>query len=168
MKKSVLGLLITVACVLAVVSCTGNPPPKPPDPPTATITTPGTTTTGTTTTSTTPTAPTVEQSRGLVLDNAVNYTVVKGDTLSGIAAMKYGGSNMFFFPLIRLANASIVPNPDLIEVETRLVIPDLQRNLNNDGAKALLKADMLSIAGQYERQSKPNSAAKLRSIANKL
>jgi len=163
MKKSVLGLLIIVACILAVVSCTGKPPPPKTEPIPAAVTTPGTTTTGTTTTT-----PTVEQPRGLVLDNAVNYTVVKGDTLSGIAAMKYGGSNMFFFPLIRLANASIVPDPDLIEVETRLVIPDLQRNLNNDGAKALLKADMLSIAGQYERQSKPNSAARLRSIAGKL
>jgi len=166
MRKSIVVLLIIVTCILAVVSCGGKPPPLKPDPVTNTgASTPATTGT---TTGTTTTPPPASQPKDLILDNATNYVVVKGDTLSGIAAMKYGGSNMFFFPLIRLGNASIVPDPEVIEVGTNLVVPDLQRNLNNAGAKALLREDMLSIASKYERINRPNSAAILKRLANRL
>ena len=112
--------------------------------------------------------PAVEQPGGLVLEGAANYTVVRGDTLADIAARRYGGSNMYYFPLIRLGNAVAVPDPDEIEVGTNLLIPDLQRNLGNNGARALIKQDMLNIAAQYERQRKPNAAARLRSLSNSL
>ena len=75
---------------------------------------------------------------------------------------------MYFFPLIRLANASIVPDPDEIEVGTNLVIPDLQRNLDNPVANGLVRVDMLAIAGQYENQGKPNAAQTLRNLATRL
>jgi hypothetical protein len=147
MKKNVvLGLLIALS-ILALAGC--PPPPIKDDPVPA------------------PT-PKAEQPQGLVLDGASNYTVAKGDTLADIAASKYGGSNMYFFPLIRLANAGAVSDPDSIEVGTNLVIPNLQRNLDSAPANALIRADMLAIAGQYEKQSKPNAAATLRNLATRL
>jgi LysM repeat protein len=143
MKKNVIfSLLIVVVCSLAVLGC-GTPPAAAP-------------------------APVTAVPQGLVLDGATNHTVVRGDTLADIAATKYGGSNMYFFPLIRLANAGTVPDPDVIEVGTKLVLPDLQRNLDNVGANALIRADMLSVAAQYERQGKPNAASTLRSLATRI
>ena len=157
MKKNVVfGLLIIALSILVIASCGGVPTPKP-EP--VSEPTPAPTPTPT---------PTVVGDGRLDLTGATNYTTVTGDTLSEIAARRYGGSNMYFFPLIRLANTSAVSDPDVIEVGTSLVIPDLQRNLNNTGAKALIKQDMNSIAGQYDRQGKPNAAARLRSLANSL
>jgi len=83
----------------------------------------------------------------IILDGATNYTVVRGDSLSKIAAARYG--NMWYFPLIRLANASVVTNPDLIEVGTTLVIPNLQRNLDNPGAKKALENETRAISDWY-------------------
>jgi len=147
MKKNVVfGLLIIALSILVFAGCGSAPAPKPEPAPT----------------------PVAEQPKGLVLDGAGNYTVVRGDTLAEIAGRRYGESNMYYFPLIRLANANVVTDPDVIEPGTNLIIPDLQRNLNNDGAKTLLKADMQAVAGQYDRQSKPNAAAKLRTLAGRL
>jgi LysM repeat protein len=141
MKKNVLfGLLIVVVCSFVVLGCSTPPAP----------------------------APVTETPKGLILDGATNHTVVRGDTLADIAASKYGGSNMYFFPLIRLANASTVPDPDVIEVGTKLVVPDLQRNLDNAGANALVRADLLNVAAQYERQGKPNAASTLKSLATRI
>jgi len=147
--KKVLVLVLVAVCVLGLVAC---PPPEPPPvrneaPPPP------------------PPPPPVE---GLVLDGAKNHTVVSGDTLAEIAAREYGGSNMYFFPLIRAANSSAVPNADVIEVGTNLVIPNLQRNLDSVGANVLVRADMLNIAAQYEREEKPNAAATLRRLATRL
>jgi len=154
MKKTFMYVVpIVVLSIMLAVSCGGTPPPRPATPPPAQ-------------TDTQTTAPT--QPGALILDGAGSYTTVSGDTLAEIAASRYGQANMYYFPLIRLANANVVSDPDVIEVGTRLVIPDLQRNLNNDGAKAAIRADMLSIAQQYERQSKPNAAATLRNMANRL
>ena len=143
-KKFVFGLLIIALSILVFAAC--GTAPKPALAP----------------------APAVERPQGLDLTGAANYTVVSGDTLADIAASKYGGSNMYFFPLIRLANANAVPDPDEIEVGTNLVIPDLQRNLDNPAANGLVRVDMLAIAGQYENQGKPNAAQTLRNLATRL
>ena len=142
-RNAIFTLLIIALSILVIAGCGSAPAPATP-------------------------APTTQQPQGLVLDGAANYTVVKGDTLAGIAASRYGGSNMYFFPLIRLANASAVPDPDVIEVGTTLVIPNLQRNLDNPAANGLIRADMLAIAGQYEKQSKPNAAKTLRNLATRI
>ena len=149
MKKNVVfGLLIIALSILVFAGCGSAPAPKPEPAPAP--------------------APVAEQPKGLILDGAANYTVARGDTLADIAAGRYGESNMYYFPLIRLANANVVTDPDVIEPGTSLIIPDLQRNLNSDGAKALIKTDMQAIADQYERQSKPNAAARLRNLAGRL
>jgi hypothetical protein len=161
MKKNfVFGLFIIVLSIMAIIACGGTPPPeKEPAPAQALTSTPAP--------ASTPTTP-PPSAAGIVFDGSSNYIVVKGDTLSDIAARKYGGSNMFFFPLIRLANANVVPDPDVIEVNTSLVIPDLQRNLNNVGANALIREDMLATAAQYDRQGQPKAAAILRNLAARL
>ena len=159
MKKNVVfGLLIIALSILVFAACVGEPTPKP-EPLTEPTPAPSPAPTPT---------PTVVGDGRLDLTGATNYTVVNGDTLAEIAARRYGGSNMYFFPLIRLANASVVQDPDVIEVGTNLVIPDLQRNLDNVGANALIRVDMLAVANQYERQGKPNAAQSLRSLATRL
>ena len=145
-KKVVFGLLIIALSFLVIAGCATSPAPEPaPEP-----------------------APAPTRPDGLILDGAGNYTVVRGDTLADIAARRYGESNMYYFPLIRLANANVVSDPDVIEVETVLVIPDLQRNLNDAGAARLVRADILAVAGQYDRQSKPNAAERLRNLASRI
>jgi len=152
MKKTIMYVLpIVVLSIMLAVSCGGTPPPRPATPPPAQ----------------TETAP-ATQPGALILEGAVNHTTASGDTLAEIAASRYGQANMYYFPLIRLANANVISDPDVIEPGTNLVVPNLQRNLDNPGARAAIRADMLSIAQQYERQSKPNAAATLRSMANRL
>ncbi|MCL1811894.1 MAG: LysM peptidoglycan-binding domain-containing protein [Treponema sp.] len=155
MKKNVIyGLLIITLSILVFAACGGTPTPKPEPAAKSTPETP-------------PPATGVGNSI-LDLTGATNYTVVQGDTLSEIAARKYGGSNMYFFPLIRLANEEAVPNPDEIEVGTVLVIPELSRNLDNPGANGLMRVDMLRAADQYDRQGKPAAAQELRNLATRL
>jgi LysM repeat protein len=157
-KKSLLLALVTV-CVLFIAGC---PPPPPPPPPPA---------------QKPPAPPPVEEpapvvenndSDGIVLTGASYYTVVSGDTLANITAAMYGGTNMFFFPLIRLANSGSVSNPDLIEPGTNLVIPPLQANLNSRSASALIKTEMQQTASQYDGQGKTKAAGRLRNLANRL
>lgn len=150
-KKNIVLALITVF-ILVITGCPSTPPPAPAPKPAAPP----------------PEQPAPVVSDGLVLDGAANYTVVSGDTLAEIAASRYGGTNMYFFPLIRVANSSVVSDPDLIEPGTNLVIPALQANLNSVSANAMVRAEMLRIASQYDRQSKPNAAARLRSLATRI
>ena len=103
----------------------------------------------------------------IILTGASNYRTVDGDMLHLIAARAYGEENMYYFPLIRLANPSIT-NPDFILVGMNLIVPDLQRNLNSEGARILLKADMLSTAAYYDGLNRPTAAARLRELAGRL
>jgi hypothetical protein len=147
MKKVFFGLLVVLVSIV-VIACGGVPAPAPA--PVAEV-------------------PPPPPPRGvIILDGASNYTVVKGDTLSDIAASKYGGSNRYFFPLIQLGSANVVKDPDVIEVGDTLVIPDLQRNLNDTGASAAIRSAMLVTASQYEKQSKPNAATTLRNLATRI
>ncbi|MCL1927781.1 MAG: LysM peptidoglycan-binding domain-containing protein [Treponema sp.] len=156
MKKNVVfGLLIIALSILVFTGCGGGPAPKPEPAPV-------------TTTATTTQTSTAQNPGSLVLDGATNYTVANGDTLSEIAAKRYGGSNMYFFPLIRLANEQVVPNPDEISVGTVLVIPDLQRNLDNAGANASIRADVLKAADHYDRLGDHGAAQELRNLAARL
>jgi hypothetical protein len=93
---------------------------------------------------------------GIILTGALEYTVVKGDTLSKIARNHYGtGLNGYFFPLIIAASKNItdIVDPDQIEVGMKLVIPSLQENLDNPEARDNLKSLLKEIAGFYSRKS---------------
>jgi phage tail protein X len=109
----------------------------------------------------------VASGQEIVMKEAGNYRVVRGDSFSIIAVKLYGRENMFYFPLIRLANMTIT-NPDVLRAGANIIVPDLQANLNNETARILLKAEMLSTAEHYERQNQFNASAELRNLANKL
>lgn len=138
--------VMAVVPVLLVLACGSAPAPAPAPAPAAPALSNGT----------------------IILDGATAYTVVKGDTLSRIAARTYGGSNMYYFPLISLANPEVVQDPDVLAVGTRLTVPNLQRNLNDAGAVSALREGMIAAAALYERRNQPKSAANLRNLARKL
>ena len=104
---------------------------------------------------------------GVITTGAANYTVQRGDTLANIASRRYGANNMDYFPLIRLVNARIIPNPDVIEPGLVIVIPNLQTNLNDSEVRAALKIEMNSTAARYDGRY-PQAAARLRALANSL
>jgi hypothetical protein len=104
----------------------------------------------------------------LILDGAAPYKVVKGDTLSTITRKHYGANNGFFFPLIMLASSNVVSDPDRIEPDMTLTIPDLQRNLDNAKAREKIKAFLIDIAGIYERKEKPVIQQRLMELAVSL
>jgi len=190
MKKIILAVLIT-ACVLT--GCAGTPEPAPviipapapsepapviaresepvapppaePAPVTAVARTPETAPAPTPVV-TAPPMP-ITPAREIVMRGAGNYRVVRGDSLSHVAAKLYGRENMYYFPLIRLANMTIT-NPDVLRAGVYIIIPDLQANLNNEEARSLLKAEMLSTAAHYDRLNQFKASAELRNFANRL
>jgi len=110
-----------------------------------------------------------ERAHDLILDGAETYTVVRRDTLSHIARVKYGSNNGFYYPLIIMASRDLVEDQDYIEPGMVLTIPNLQANLNDARARASMKAFFLEIADITDRQHKrPNDAAGLRKLANSL
>ena len=58
------------------------------------------------------------------------YTVVKGDTLSGISQRFYGDANKY--PKIFAANELRSGDPNLIYPGEVLIIPDLPNDRNNE------------------------------------
>jgi len=168
MKKNIvfclvllLGLFVLFACATAqsasgpapssapVSAAPAAPPPASPSPPVA------------------PVPP--ERAHALILDGAELYTVIKADTLSHIARLKYGAANGFYYPLIIMASRDIVEDQDVIEPNTVLTIPNLQANLNDAKARASMKNFFLEIAEITEREHKrPNDAVGLRRLAESL
>jgi len=163
MKRAVFGLVLILSVSL-FFACGGTPPPvqtpvtedKTPDP---TPVTPAPVAT--------PASP--SRSTDLVLDGAETYTVVKGDTLSGIARKKY--QDGFYWPLIMMASTSawtslgMALDQDLIEPGMVLTIPRLQANLNDSRAKQSMKRYFLDTAGITEQKRKKDADG-LRQLAN--
>ncbi|MDR3122275.1 MAG: LysM peptidoglycan-binding domain-containing protein [Treponema sp.] len=101
----------------------------------------------------------------LILDGATDYVVVPGDTLTRISRSKYGVGKGYYFPLIMLASNDAVQDPDLIEPGMHLAIPDLQRNLEDSGARQAMKDFFIEIADVYERKSTSEERTVLRNLA---
>jgi hypothetical protein len=101
----------------------------------------------------------------LILDGAADYVVVPGDTLTRISRSKYGPTNGYYFPLIMLASNTVVQDPDLIEPGMHLAIPDLQRNLDDSGARQAMKDFFIEIAEVYARKSVSEERTVLRNLA---
>ncbi|MDR2177414.1 MAG: LysM peptidoglycan-binding domain-containing protein [Treponema sp.] len=102
-----------------------------------------------------------QHEEGIILTGAKEYTVIRGDTLSKIARKHYGtGGNAYYFPLIIAASKSItsIVDPDEIEVGMHLIIPDLQKNLDDPGARGSLKNLLKEIAGFYSHKPGRQSA----------
>jgi hypothetical protein len=104
----------------------------------------------------------------LILDGAETYLVVKGDTLSAITKKHYGVTNGYFFPLIMLASSEVVLDPDLIEPDMTLTIPNLQRNLDDPKAREKIRSFLTDIAGVYEQKGSPITQKRLLELAASL
>jgi hypothetical protein len=105
------------------------------------------------------------QSGPIILEGAQAYTVAPGNTLSGISRRFYGNND--YFPLIMLGSSD-VSDPDKIEKNTSLTIPDLKRNIADPGAKAKIKSYYREIADLYEKRNRPHYAEQLRKLADSL
>ncbi|MDR3173826.1 MAG: LysM peptidoglycan-binding domain-containing protein [Treponema sp.] len=163
MKNPLSSILVTIGMLIVgfVVSCksTGTSAPEPAPAP---VSSPNSTSTS---------SPAPSQSSGekqileelyeqyeggIILTGAKEYTVLSGDTLSKIARENYGaGTNAYYFPLIIAAskNSANIVDPDKIEVGMQLIIPDLEKNLNDPGARANLKNLLKDVADIYSRKS---------------
>lgn len=131
--KQLIIVLALSACVFA--ACGSAPAPKPPAPK--------------------PAAVDQKYYNGLIMDGAKPATVTKGDTLVRIAEREWGGSyDPYFFPAIMLASGDAIADPDLIEPETPLTVPDLKVNLEDPQARAAIKAYLLKVSGQYAQSGK--------------
>jgi hypothetical protein len=97
---------------------------------------------------------------GIILDDAKEYKVKYGDTLTQIAREHYGENGGYYFPLIMFASQSVVVDPDKIEPGQMLIIPDLQKNLDNHIARLQLKAMLLDIAFVYDGKADETSGSR--------
>jgi hypothetical protein len=104
----------------------------------------------------------------LILEGAKSYKVVQGDTLSAITRGNYGGKNGYFFPLIMLASSDVVLDPDLIEPGMQLIIPDLEKNLNDPQARKKLREFLDEIAKIYNKKDREETRDRLKALAASL
>jgi hypothetical protein len=93
-----------------------------------------------------------EHQKGLILDGAKTYTIVYGDTLTGIAKKEYGTDKGYFFPLIMSASSGEFSDPDKILPDRKLTVPDLKANMDNADARATLKDCLNDVADFYGSQ----------------
>jgi nucleoid-associated protein YgaU len=102
----------------------------------------------------------------LILTGSTTHTVARGDTLANIARNVYGDG--FYYPIILLASSNVVLDPDNLEPGMQLIIPDLQRNLNNTRARASIKSFLMEIADVEESRNRIPTANGIRQHANAL
>ncbi|ULQ58463.1 hypothetical protein K7I13_07710 [Brucepastera parasyntrophica] len=79
-----------------------------------------------------------------------------------------GKEYAYWFPVIMTASEGVVINPERIIPGMNLVIPDLQKNINDEGARAVMKESFLTVAEDYRRIGKGGVAEKLVKIADTL
>jgi hypothetical protein len=120
------------------------PPPPPPPPP--------------------PPAPAARTT--LILDGARNHTVKSGDTLVEIAKQYYNDGH--YYPVIHLANNHLIEDADWIEPGTELIIPDLPRNLNDSGARAVVKQSLMNNVPFEHSRSRSATADGIRELHDSL
>ena len=113
----------------------------------------------------------------LDMTDALDYTVVRGDTLVSITQRFYGSltgvgeagsSNGFYFPVIMLASEHDIMDPDLIEPGMVLMIPDLKRNLDNPAARQAIKDFLIEVAYIYNKKGNSEKETGLTRLANSL
>jgi hypothetical protein len=106
---------------------------------------------------------------GLILDGAETYTVKTGDYLAAITRSKWGGENGFYFPVIMMASPNAgVDDPDLITPGMELVIPNLQKNLDDPSARQHIKVFLDEIADVYGAKGQINIRNALENLSRTL
>jgi hypothetical protein len=98
-------------------------------------------------------------SSGVILDGATNYSVVRGDTLTGIARKIYQDGSLY--PLIMMISG-IVADPDAILPQMRLTIPALNVNMNDPVARESINRYFLQIADIEDRRGRHQTATLIR------
>lgn len=88
----------------------------------------------------------------LILEGAQEYNVQSGDTLSKISKKFYGQDRGYYFPLIMLASSETVLDPDTIVPGMVLIVPDLEKNLNDTSVLVNLKSFFTKIADVYKNK----------------
>jgi len=102
----------------------------------------------------------------LILDGAQNYIVKSGDTLGNISISFYGSYN--YYPVIMLASRDVVLDPDKIQPGMELIIPDLQRNLNDAAAKPAIKGILFDCADIENSRGRKANYENMKAVANDL
>jgi Tfp pilus assembly protein FimV len=153
-------VLITVI-VFGFAACVGTPPPAPepapqPEPAAAPPPPPP------------PPPPAVPQPlrTTLILDGASNHTVKSGETLAEIAKQYY--NNGHYYPVIHLANSHVIQDPDRIDPGTQLVIPDLHTNLNDSGARGVVKQSLTDSVPFEHSRSRSDTTNGIRELSDSL
>ena len=103
---------------------------------------------------------------GLILTGASNHTVRPGDTLVNIAWHHFNDG--FMYPVILLASSHVVLDPDRITPDMEIIVPDLQRNLNDPAARQNIRNFLLEIADLEDSRNRSATAAGIRERANNL
>ena len=103
-------------------------------------------------------------SGALILEGAKTYTVVSGDTLAQIAG-KSDYRSGFYYPIILLASRDVVVDADKINPGMKLIIPDLQRNLDDPKARANIKQFLLDVAKIEDNRKRSETAKGLRDLS---
>ena len=103
-------------------------------------------------------------SSNLDLTGAERYTVVRGDQLRLIAEKYYG--NQLYYPVILLASRDVIVHPDELEIGMVLIIPNLQRNLNNASSRQAIKDIILEVSEMRRSEGQTDAANNLRNFAN--
>jgi hypothetical protein len=96
---------------------------------------------------------------GIILDGAENYTVKKGEILSGIARQKYRDGSLY--PLIMMVSTN-VSDPDRLTPGMNLTIPALNVNLNDSRARESMNRYFSDIAKIEDQRGRRNTAALIR------
>jgi len=96
---------------------------------------------------------------GIILDGAVSYTVVRGDTLNRIARRHYGDGSLY--PLITMAT-DIINDVDKIYPRMVLTLPALRANMDDPTARQNINRYFLQIANIEEQRGRIRTAALIR------
>lgn len=108
----------------------------------------------------------------LILTHAQKYTVVRGDVLNQIARKFYVGkvpdNAGFYWPLIMLASNDVVLDPERIEPGMELTIPDIQENLSNPDARAMIKEYLKEVATAYRERGRISDEKGFIALSNSL
>jgi len=102
----------------------------------------------------------------LILDGAQKYTVKSGDTLAQISNAQYGDG--YYYPIIMLASKDTVLDQDKIQPGMTLVVPDLQKNLNDQKAKEAIKGVIVDCSRIENSRGRKDTAKGLLAHAAKL
>jgi hypothetical protein len=97
---------------------------------------------------------------GIILEGATSYTVKSGDTLAGIAWRLYDDGS--FYPLILMVSDGLITDPDEIEPDMELTIPDVGRNISDARAKDSIDVFFTGIAILEEQRGRNGTAELIR------